>query len=49
MQEVKEVKKKSGGMFSMGIADCDLGASPQMSKGAIYNKKTGGGMKESPI
>ena len=43
----QEPPKKTGGF--LGIADCDLGASPQMSKGAIYSKKDGGGGKESPL
>ena len=39
--------KQGGGV--LGIADCDLGASPVMTKGAIFNKKDGGGGKSSPL
>ena len=48
-QKKEKAKAPGGGMGMFSIADCDLGASPQMSKGAIYNKKQGGGGKESPL
>ena len=43
----KEAEKATGGF--MTPADCDIGASPVMSKGSIYSKKHGGGGKMSPI
>ena len=46
-QKKKAAEQKPG--MSLGIADCDIGASPQMSKGAIYSKKFGGGAKSSPL
>jgi len=32
----------------LGMADCDLGASPQISKGSVFTKKQNG-MMTSPI
>ena len=46
----KAQQTKPAATSILGIADCDLGASPQMSKGAIYNKKSKeGGMRSSPL
>lgn len=34
----------------LGVADCDIGASPQIMKGSVFSKKNGGGgMVTSPI
>ena len=45
--EKKEEKKEAG---ILGVADCDIGASPVMAKGSVFSKKTGGvGGKMSPI
>ena len=50
IQKASKEQEKPKQAVSLGIADCDLGASPQMSKGLIFNKKTGsGGMRSSPI
>ena len=47
-KEQQEANNKPGGI--MGISDCDIGASPQMSKGAIFSKKQNqGGGKSSPL
>ena len=34
--------------FSMAMGDCDLGASPQISKGSVFTKKFDG-MLHSPL
>ena len=46
-QNEKKEKKPEAGI--LGVADCDIGASPQKSKGSIFKKGLGGGGKESPI
>lgn len=46
-KQVKAPEVKSGGF--MNVVESDLGASPQMSKGAIYQKNQGGGGKWSPL
>lgn len=42
----KKQQQETGGV--LGISDCDLGNSPQMSKGSIMGKKKAGG-KMSPL
>ena len=51
LQQAKEKKEESKqGGISLGIGECDIGASPQMAKGSIYSKKTNaGGGKMSPL
>lgn len=46
--KAKEAEKAKGG-FSIGGQDCDLGMSPQVMKGSVFNKKKGGGGLTSPI
>jgi hypothetical protein len=43
----KKKAEDAGGMI--GISDCDLGASPQMSKGSISNFKKNPPGKRSPL
>ena len=52
MAQLAAAKKKQTQQkkeVNLGINDCDIGASPQMQKGAIFNKKDGGGGKSSPL
>lgn len=43
----RKQQQETGGV-SIGISDCDLGNSPQMSKGSIMGKYKAGG-KMSPL
>ena len=46
LKQQQEDKPKQEGI--LGVADCDIGASPQMSKGSMLSKQLGYG-KASPI
>ena len=47
-QQEKQAQKPAEKKF-LTPADCDVGASPQISKGNVYSKKHGGGGKMSPL
>ena len=53
MAQMAAAKKKAAAKEQkesmLSIGDCDIGASPQMQKGAIFSKRDGGGGKSSPI
>ena len=50
MQALKAATKaKEDKEVKLGIGECEMGASPQMSKGAIWSRNMGGGGKTSPI
>ena len=42
LQKNKEEKAASSGFSGMSINQADIGASPQMQKGGIFSKKSGG-------
>ena len=44
-KEAKEAEPK----VAMSMGECDLGMSPEMSRGAIWRKKQGGGGTTSPL
>ena len=52
MQALKAAQAKEAGQkkeVSLGIGECDIGASPQMNKGAIFKKNVGGGGTSCPL
>ena len=46
-KEPETTEGKAG--FKIGGQDCDIGMSPQVMKGSVFNKKKGGGGLTSPI
>ena len=50
MQALKAANKtKQEKEVKLGVGECELGASPLMNNGAIWNRMQGGGGKTSPI